>query len=195
MKSTQLNIKASLFLITVLTLLASCSDDEDDFTTNRDISSDLVFTISADSKPGDTIFVETDIDTELSDIVTTIANQNQGAELKSLEVVSVLIISSDVSEIAYLDSMAMFLESSSPEDNLNLEIPPSAELISTAGPDKLGQSSFTMNLESTNVTSKLNNTDFYDMYFQAFLNEEILDIVQDRLIEVQITFRAVISNS
>jgi len=192
MNTTELNIKPLFALLFLAFVCFACSKDED-FSTNRDISNELDATIQAKFLPGDTLVIVGDVDSKISDAVNAVISDHDNAELKSLEIVSVLVVSADVSQMSYMDSLAVYLETSNPDDNLLLAIPSSAQLISSAGPDKLNQASFNMNLESTNVAAKLRNSDFYDFYLQPFLNEDINSIVQDRILEVKITFRALIS--
>ena len=192
MNTTELNMKPLFALLFLAFVCFACSKDED-FSTNRDISNELDATIQAEFLPGDTLVIIGDIDSEISDAVNSVISDNTNAELKSLEVVSVTVVSADVSLMSYMDSLAVYLETSNPQDDLQLEIPSSAQLISSAGPDKLNQASFNMNLESPNVAAKLKNSDFYDFYLQPFLNQDINNIEQDRVLEVKITFRAMIS--
>jgi len=192
MNQLLLNFKPCLILSLSIFVFASC-DDDNDFNTNRDITDEFTTTLSVAMEPGDTVLVLDDLESGIAEAVNGILADEEGTEMKSLEIVTVQVISSDLSQLSYMDSLAMYMDAPNPDDILTLEIPESAQLIATAGPDVLAQASLNLNLEQVNIRHKIGRADSYDIYLQPFLNESFDAIEQDRNLEFVITFRALIS--
>lgn len=193
MKITYINFLQTITLITICLLTLSCKKDEG-FSGNTDITNDLTFTIPFSFIPGDSIIWEEDVQSGINAEINDVINDHENAEVRTLEIISVSLVSSDVSDFSYLDSIAIHMVASDPTDISEYGIPDDAQIISSIGSQKLSEASYNADLQNTDVKNIFTNNDNYDIYYECFLNDGIIPIQQDRIVEVRINFRAMISN-
>ncbi|MCZ4408451.1 hypothetical protein O3Q51_06510 [Cryomorphaceae bacterium 1068] len=193
MKFIYINFIKAITLVTICILTFSCKK-EGGYSGNIDHAADLSFTVPFSFIPGDTIIWEEDIDSGINYAINTELKEHDNASLVRLEIVNLAIRSSDVSTFSYLDSLAIHMASRNLDETAEYGIPENALFISSVGPEKLSEASFNGNLQNVNVKGIFTNTDNFNIYYECFLNDGILQIQQDRNIELSITFRALIES-
>lgn len=185
-------LKTSLFLSLVALLFGSCAK-ESRYDFKGQLSNQIEMDWKAGEGPKEFVVKQEDIRSGLLQELAAQQEEHPRAELTSVTVHSVFMVSEDITDFSYLDALDLYLVATDPTDLGTSATEAKGLRIASMVSDSKNAPSLQLETVDVELLKELSDSGNYDLYLVGSTNSKIDDVAYDRLADIKITFDIAIS--
>lgn len=187
-KSFEVSMSKMFVALFVTLIVVGCSKPGNDYDFEGELMNKIEKAWSTNGADDAFLEVEHDVVSGVAQELARQQKRHPNAEVSSVKVNSISIISDEIVDFGYLDELSLYINKANPTDVGTKHTKPEGILIGTMQPDQTNQTYLHLEVKDTELKEELSGDGAYDLFLVGKTNDQFVNIDQDRLAEIKIGF-------